>query len=77
MKRENDEFEELFRFILEADQKIWQAVGSISESETEFADSMVEALMQIRGEIHLKVLRPVYKRFPDLLVKFGLEGDAP
>lgn len=75
MQSECEEIEEVFQLILEASEKLWEAVAALHEKETTFSNSLVQPLMQMRGDIHVNLLRPMYMKFPELGTKFGLDGD--
>lgn len=75
MNSERENLEEVFRLIMEASGKLWDAVAALHENETALSASFTEPLMQMRGDIHVKFLRPMYKKYPELATKFGLDGD--
>ena len=75
MKSESENLEEIFRLLLEADRKLWEAVAAIHENETALSALFIQPIMQMRGDIHVNFLRPMYKKFPELEKKFGLDDE--
>ncbi len=76
MKSESENIEDVFRLIMEASEKLWEAVAAIHENESTLAASFTQPLMQMRGDIHVKLLRPLYKKHPYLATKFGLDDES-
>lgn len=75
MQSEKEYLDEVFRLVLEASSKLWEAVVAIHEHETALSKSFVQPIMQMRGEMHINFLRPMYKKFPELATKYGLDGN--
>ena len=75
MSTERETIEDVFRLVIEASGKLWDAVAVIGESESERAASLVQPLMQARGNLHVQLLRPMYLRYPELATKFGLDEE--
>jgi hypothetical protein len=76
MNTERENLEEVFRLAMEASGKLWNAVAAAHDNRTPLSDSLVQALMQLRGELHVSVLRPMYKKYPELATKFGLYDEG-
>lgn len=74
----SDEFNQcksVFDCLLDADQKLWQAVCEIRDTPIEQLNGYVEALMTMRGELHVEFLRPIYKKYPELARSAGFDTD--
>ncbi len=74
---ERDCLEEVFGLAIQASERLWAAVAAIHQRKVEQKDSMglVSELMQTRGDIHVRILRPIYKKYPELASKFGLDEE--
>lgn len=75
MRTEPEMLEEVFRLVSEASGKLWEAVAIAREEETELSASFTQQLMQMRGDMHVKLLRPIYKKYPEIATKFGLDDE--
>jgi len=76
MDSEFEEFRKVFDLLLEADKKIWAAVVEIQDGEIKQLEKFVQPLMQIRGDIHVEFMRPIYKKYPEIAKIAGFDEEA-
>lgn len=70
-------YEQIFNYLLKADQNLWEAVLKIQDGESEGLTSLVPSFMAVRGELHAELMRPIYQKFPELAEKAGFgESDT-
>lgn len=72
MNREFQHYEHIFKLLLEADSKIWEAVTAIQDEEDSSLKDYLYPLMEVRGALHVQLFRPMYKRFPELAEASGM-----
>lgn len=65
--------ENLFRMLLEADEKLWGIVLAIEDEGMGEFESFIPQLMQMRGDLHVQFMRPIYKKYPELATEAGLD----
>ena len=75
MSQEFLESKRLFSLLIEADQKLWEAVMAIQENKIAGLDGYASKLMETRGHIHVEFMRPLYKKFPELATLAGMDAD--
>lgn len=75
MKDEYEEWKRVFDLLLDADKKIWEAVLAAQADERYRLNWTIEPLMGLRGELHVELLRPIYKRFPEIAKAAGMDLD--
>ena len=75
MQSERQTLEDVFRLVMEASGKLWDAVAAIRSHETTLSAPFTQPLMEMRGDMHVKFLRPIYKKYPELATKFGLDDE--
>lgn len=74
MDTDFDAYKRVFDLLLEADQKIWSAVLEIQDGNTKELERLIQPLMQLRGEIHVELMRPIYTKYPELAKLAGFDA---
>ena len=59
-------YQEIIKYLKQADQNIWEAVMVIDNSNDNELKINIEPLMALRGEILAEFLFKFYKKFPEL-----------
>jgi len=75
MSTELDKYSKVFELLLEADKKLWEAVLEIREDNLDELEKHVKPLMELRGNIHVDFMRPMYKKYPILAEKAGFDNE--
>ena len=66
-----EKYKKIFDCLLEADRNIWQAVVEIGDGGNGQLDKFVQPLMNIRGDLHVEFMRPIYKKYPKIAEMAG------
>ncbi len=75
MSNEFDKYQEVFDPLLEADKNIWRAVLEVEDCDIKQLKEFVQALMKLRGHIHVEFMAPMYKKYPELAKIFGSDDE--
>lgn len=75
MDKKFDQYKTILDYLLEADKCIWNAVLEINELDDEQLGKFVQPLMQLRGEIHVDFMRPIYTKYPELAQLAGFDEE--
>lgn len=75
MDSKADVYKEVFDSLLDADKCLWKAVLDIQDRGDTHLNGLINSLMQIRGEIHTEIMRPIYKQHPELAEQAGFDQD--
>lgn len=64
---------DFFNKVLSIDKMLWDLIKQLSANDHDVCDEHARKIIKISGEIHVDIMRPLYKKYPDL-VKY-LEED--
>jgi hypothetical protein len=73
MDKDYEAHKKIFDLLLEADRNIWNAVLEIQDGDAKQLEELVKPLMRARGEIHVELMRPIYKKYPALAELAGFD----
>ena len=57
---------EVLSELIRVDDQLWAIVEEIRDLDLPNSDEIVNALMRVRGELHIRLMRPIYSENPDL-----------
>ncbi len=64
----NESFDrDLFNNIHSIDKMLWNLIEQLSSNENDVSDHFARKIMKISGDIHMDIMRPLYKKHPDLI----------
>lgn len=77
----NNDFEQckkVFDMLLKADNSIWEPVIEIQNSNNKQLEEFIQPLMNLRGEIHVEFMRPIYQKYPEIakIAGFDIENES-
>lgn len=73
MNTDYEAYKKIFDLLLEADKSIWSAVLEIQDGDAKQLESFIKPLMQMRGEIHVEFMRPIYTKYPEIAKLAGFD----
>lgn len=73
MSTDFDAYKKIFDLLLEADKNIWGAVLEIQDGDANQLEGFIQPLMEMRGEIHVEFMRPIYTKYPEIAKLAGFD----